>query len=226
MICNVDKEYIMKLIESSSSPQLTTAHKSGNSSDKFLSKLKNSVDSVLKRLSLNNKSQYVLFEPKNYDGVEYKDDEDMPKSESSNSLDGVEYKDDEDMPKSESSNSLDGVEYKDDEDMPKSESSNSLDGVEYKDDEDMPKSESSNSLDEQINNDGVEYKDDDYVIFIQSIGSFSGTRSLSCSSSVGSKDSISSVNSEHTRADSISSFNSEHTRADVFPVGQTILGTL
>jgi hypothetical protein len=196
----------MKLIESSSSPQLTTAHKSGNSSDKFLSKLKNSVDSVLKRLSLNNKSQYVLFEPKNYDGVEYKDDEDMPKSESSNSLDGVEYKDDEDMPKSESSNSLDGVEYKDDEDM--------------------PKSESSNSLDEQINNDGVEYKDDDYVIFItsqesiQSIGFFSGTRSLSCSSSVGSKDSISSFNSEHTRADSISSFNSEHTRADVFPVGQ------
>jgi hypothetical protein len=152
MICNVDKEYIMKLIESSSSPQLTTAHKSGNSSDKFLSKLKNSVDSVLKRLSLNNKSQYVLFEPKNYDGVEYKDDEDMPKSESSN------------------------------------------------------------SLDEQINNDGVEYKDDTYVNFItsQSIGSFSGTRSLS---SVGSEDSI-------------SSFNSKHTPEDIFPVGQTILGTL
>jgi hypothetical protein len=83
----------MKLIGSSSSPQLTTANKSGNSSDKILSKLKNSVDSMLKRLSLNNKSQYVLFEAKNY--------EDAPKSESSNSSldeeinnDGVEYKDD------------------------------------------------------------------------------------------------------------------------------------
>jgi hypothetical protein len=148
MTCNVDKEYIMKLIGSSSSPQLTTAHKLGKSSDKILSKLKNSVDSILKRLSLNNKSQYVVFETANY--------------------------------------------------------------------EDVPKSESSNSLDEEINNDGVEYKDDNYVNFItsassnKSIGSFSDIRSLSCSSSVDSRESI----------DSIASFRSEHTPADIFPVAQ------